>query len=410
MSPAEVGRPTRRRPVVRHRVSLIASMGVWWAPSGASHTVPLGTRRKASRNPRVRCLYSRRRARLAARAPVGDALRPARAAHADRAAAAAARLPAAFVDPARAAGWQVPRGDVATGRSIGARYRAATARRTAPARKLQRFACNLEKAFDGFEADFFQQNLRRIVDDVVNDIRGQWNCGPRWSKSVTFASTVVTCRRPGSAITRGTEPGDGDLRYRRLHPHRVSLCSPRRTRGRKRGFLPGESLARVLLSPRRHPPRRNVCVVAGRPPAGATNRHRKMSEMTGPSLRLWSVDEMPSNGRATCPPAPSIPAGHPQPDGCFGEAPDPGPLTNDPTAVDVRLSDAAETGTVLELIVVLRGTVHPWGGPRQGLWRVRLPDGHHRLFSAEAVLAATPVKKPSAPAQRRARHPNRPMR
>src|SRR5262249_33850623 len=36
---------------------------------------------------------------------------------------------------------------------------------------LQRFACNLEKAFYGFEADFFQQNLSRIVDDVVGDIR-----------------------------------------------------------------------------------------------------------------------------------------------------------------------------------------------------------------------------------------------
>jgi hypothetical protein len=37
---------------------------------------------------------------------------------------------------------------------------------------LERFACSLEKAFYGFEADFFQQNLSRIVDDVINDIRG----------------------------------------------------------------------------------------------------------------------------------------------------------------------------------------------------------------------------------------------
>ena len=31
---------------------------------------------------------------------------------------------------------------------------------------------NLEKAFYGFEPDFFQQNLLRIVDDVVGDIQG----------------------------------------------------------------------------------------------------------------------------------------------------------------------------------------------------------------------------------------------
>jgi hypothetical protein len=51
---------------------------------------------------------------------------------------------------------------------------------TSEARKhaLERFACNLEKAFYGFEADFFQQNLSRIVDDVVNDIRGAMELWP----------------------------------------------------------------------------------------------------------------------------------------------------------------------------------------------------------------------------------------
>jgi hypothetical protein len=43
---------------------------------------------------------------------------------------------------------------------------------------LERFACNLEKAFYGFEADFFQQNLSRIVDDVVNDIRSALELWP----------------------------------------------------------------------------------------------------------------------------------------------------------------------------------------------------------------------------------------
>jgi hypothetical protein len=43
---------------------------------------------------------------------------------------------------------------------------------------LERFACNLQKAFYGFEADFFQQNLSRIVDDVINDIRGAMELWP----------------------------------------------------------------------------------------------------------------------------------------------------------------------------------------------------------------------------------------
>ena len=43
---------------------------------------------------------------------------------------------------------------------------------------LERFACNLEKAFYGFEADFFQQNLSRIVDDVIGDIRSALELWP----------------------------------------------------------------------------------------------------------------------------------------------------------------------------------------------------------------------------------------
>jgi hypothetical protein len=33
------------------------------------------------------------------------------------------------------------------------------------------FADNLARAFYGFEPDFFQQNVSRIVDDVVSQIR-----------------------------------------------------------------------------------------------------------------------------------------------------------------------------------------------------------------------------------------------
>ncbi len=40
------------------------------------------------------------------------------------------------------------------------------------AEALRQFAANLQKAFYGFEPDFFQQNLLRIVDDVVTVIKG----------------------------------------------------------------------------------------------------------------------------------------------------------------------------------------------------------------------------------------------
>jgi hypothetical protein len=46
------------------------------------------------------------------------------------------------------------------------------------AEALRGFAANLEKAFYGFEPDFFQQNLLRIVDDVVSVIKGSIELWP----------------------------------------------------------------------------------------------------------------------------------------------------------------------------------------------------------------------------------------
>jgi hypothetical protein len=43
---------------------------------------------------------------------------------------------------------------------------------------LRLFAANLEKSFYGFEMDFFQQNLLRIVDDVVTTIKGSIELWP----------------------------------------------------------------------------------------------------------------------------------------------------------------------------------------------------------------------------------------
>jgi hypothetical protein len=43
---------------------------------------------------------------------------------------------------------------------------------------LRVFAANLEKSFYGFEPDFFQQNLLRVVDDVISVIKGSIELWP----------------------------------------------------------------------------------------------------------------------------------------------------------------------------------------------------------------------------------------
>jgi hypothetical protein len=56
----------------------------------------------------------------------------------------------------------------------------AAERASRPERKeaLRLFAANLQKAFYSFEPDFFQQNLLRIVDDVVSTIKGSIELWP----------------------------------------------------------------------------------------------------------------------------------------------------------------------------------------------------------------------------------------
>ena len=46
------------------------------------------------------------------------------------------------------------------------------------AQSLRSFAANLDKAFYGFEPDFFHQNLLRIVDDVIDVIRSSIQLWP----------------------------------------------------------------------------------------------------------------------------------------------------------------------------------------------------------------------------------------
>jgi hypothetical protein len=56
----------------------------------------------------------------------------------------------------------------------------ATGRAARPERRdaLRLFAANLQKAFYGFEPDFFHQNLLRVVDDVVATIKGSIELWP----------------------------------------------------------------------------------------------------------------------------------------------------------------------------------------------------------------------------------------
>jgi hypothetical protein len=60
-------------------------------------------------------------------------------------------------------------------RALAAAAAAASAERSA---SLSLFAANLEKTFYGFEPDFFQQNLLRIVDDVITVIKGSLELWP----------------------------------------------------------------------------------------------------------------------------------------------------------------------------------------------------------------------------------------
>jgi hypothetical protein len=65
-------------------------------------------------------------------------------------------------------------------RALHGRALAAAAHTTNPERAeaLRLFAANLEKAFYSFEPDFFQQNLMRIVDDVIGVIKASIQLWP----------------------------------------------------------------------------------------------------------------------------------------------------------------------------------------------------------------------------------------
>ncbi len=84
------------------------------------------------------------------------------------------------------------------GRALEAAEAAASPER---AEALRLFAANLQKAFYGFEPDFFQQNLLRIVDDVISVIKGSIELWP------TLVEICYFHKEPqGSAPGPGQEP------------------------------------------------------------------------------------------------------------------------------------------------------------------------------------------------------------
>lgn len=63
----------------------------------------------------------------------------------------------------------------------------------------------------------------------------------------------------------------------------------------------------------------------------------------------------------------------------------------DPTTVDARLTEAAETGERLEVILVVRGKVRLARGAGGRRWRMRVEGQRVLTFPADCVVAATPV-------------------
>ena len=63
---------------------------------------------------------------------------------------------------------------------------------------MRTFAANLEKAFYGFEPDFFQHNLTRIVDDAIAVIKSTLEFGLRLSRSATSRTSARPALRRSS--------------------------------------------------------------------------------------------------------------------------------------------------------------------------------------------------------------------
>jgi hypothetical protein len=70
------------------------------------------------------------------------------------------------------------------------------------AEALRSFAASLEKVFYGFEPDFFQQNLLRIVDDVIGVIKASIQLWPSLVEIAYFEKRRHGLPRRSSAMGR----------------------------------------------------------------------------------------------------------------------------------------------------------------------------------------------------------------
>ena len=61
---------------------------------------------------------------------------------------------------------------------------------------------------------------------------------------------------------------------------------------------------------------------------------------------------------------------------------------------DLRLAEAADSGEVIEVILVLRGRIRRAADRRR--WRIRSQTGRVVTFSGDWVVAVTPVARPGS--------------
>ncbi len=90
---------------------------------------------------------------------------------------------------------------------------------------MRLFAANLQKAFYGFEPDFFQQNLLRIVDDVISVIKGSIELWPTLVEICYFQKgppgACPQVRSPESRASRSSLTITG-----RSHVMRIAQVAP----------------------------------------------------------------------------------------------------------------------------------------------------------------------------------------
>jgi hypothetical protein len=99
-------------------------------------------------------------------------------------------------------------------RALHQRAKAAAAAAQDPERKhgIEFFAESLQKAFYSFDSDFFQQNVTRMVDDVISQFKGSLDLWPTlieicyYAKSKKAFPQVRVCNKTSSRLVNKTPP------------------------------------------------------------------------------------------------------------------------------------------------------------------------------------------------------------